>query len=143
MICGTLPAGVHLRAWLSGLLSEHLGREHLALSLALTMVGFQLQDWLWRPLCVTTANRAVFSSDLLAYGGQLTAIGGLGYIEESMTWFGTDQQEWAHRSSRARKHAAKQTWAALVADICDPLEPDVALVDEFDSVESGNAAVME
>lgn len=54
-----------------------------------------------------------------------------------------DRQEWAHRSSRARKHAAKQTWAALVADICDPLEPDVALVDEFDSVESGNAAVME
>jgi hypothetical protein len=44
------------------------------------MIGFQLQDWLRRALYVKTANRAVFFSDLLAYGGQLAVLAWLGYV---------------------------------------------------------------
>ncbi len=81
VLCVTL-VGVQILAWLMGLWSEHLGLEHLAWPLALAMVGFQLQDWLRRALYVKTANRAVFFSDLLAYGGQLAALGWLGYTDE-------------------------------------------------------------
>lgn len=81
VLCVTL-VGVQILAWLMGLWSEHLGLAHLAWALALAMVGFQLQDWLRRALYVKTANRAVFFSDLLAYGGQLAALGWLGYTDE-------------------------------------------------------------
>lgn len=78
VLCVTL-VGVQSLAWLLGLWSEHLGLEHLALPLALAMVGFQLQDWLRRALYVKTANRAVFFSDLFAYGGQLAMLAWLGH----------------------------------------------------------------
>lgn len=78
VLCVTL-VGVQTLAWLLGLWSEHLGLEKLAWPLALAMVGFQLQDWLRRALYVRTANRAVFFSDLFAYGGQLVLLAWLGY----------------------------------------------------------------
>lgn len=78
VLCVTL-LGVQSLAWLMGLWSEHLGLEHLAWPLAMAMIGFQLQDWLRRALYVKTANRAVFFSDLFAYGGQLAVLGWLVY----------------------------------------------------------------
>ncbi|HRK78630.1 MAG TPA: hypothetical protein PLQ95_08850 [Thiobacillus sp.] len=79
LVLGVTLVGVQALAWLMGLWSEHLGLEHLVWPLALAMIGFQLQDWLRRALYVKAANRAVFFSDLLAYGGQLATLGWLGY----------------------------------------------------------------
>lgn len=78
LVLGVTLMGVQLLAWLLGQWSEHLGLGRLALPLALAMIGFQLQDWLRRALYVKTANRAVFFSDLFAYGGHLAVLGWLG-----------------------------------------------------------------
>jgi O-antigen/teichoic acid export membrane protein len=78
VLCITL-AGVQLLAWLLGLWSEHLSLGKLAWPLLFAMGGFQLQDWLRRALYIKAANRAVFFSDLLAYGGQLVGLAWLWY----------------------------------------------------------------
>jgi O-antigen/teichoic acid export membrane protein/aminoglycoside phosphotransferase (APT) family kinase protein len=67
--------GVQLIAWGIGRWSSALALGDLALPLAAAMVGYQLQDWLRRALYVDSANREVFASDVVAYGGQFVCIG--------------------------------------------------------------------
>ena len=78
VLCVTL-GGVQFIAWLMGWWSEHLSLGPMIWPLAFAMAGYQLQDWLRRALYVKVANRAVFFSDLLAYGGQLAILAWLIY----------------------------------------------------------------
>jgi len=81
LVLGITLVGVQILAWLLGLWSEHLSLGKLAWPLVFAMAGFQLQDWLRRALYIKTANRAVFLSDLLAYGGQLLGLAWLWYTD--------------------------------------------------------------
>ena len=65
-------------AALLGLWSDSLALASLALPLAAAMTAFLLQDWGRRALYASVANRAVFLADIVAYGGQVLALLGLG-----------------------------------------------------------------
>ncbi len=67
--------GVQLVAWGLGSASPSLKLGTLALPLAAAMAGYQLQDFLRRALYTDSANREVFASDVVAYGGQFVCVG--------------------------------------------------------------------
>jgi len=66
-------------AWLLGQVSDGLQMVGVTMPFIAAMIGYQLQDWLRRVLYVESNNKKVFASDVLAYGGQLLAVGWLGW----------------------------------------------------------------
>lgn len=75
----TITLVVQGLSWFLGQISDGLQMGGIAIPFIVAMMSYQLQDWLRRVMYVESNNKKVFASDVLAYGGQLLAVGWLGW----------------------------------------------------------------